>query len=61
MDGHPGTKRLETTLFISLPYNHMLNGLWLDKVSCMNPDPTGQVVVDGVTVGGTGPVVYDTG
>ena len=47
-DRRPGTKRLETTLFTSLPYNHMLNGFWLDRVCCMNPDPTGQVVVDGL-------------
>ena len=60
-DRRPGTKRLETTLFISFSYNHMSYGLCLDKVCCMNPDPTGQVVVEMVTVGGTGPVEYDTG
>jgi hypothetical protein len=34
-------------LLISFPYNHMLLWLWLDKVCCMNPDPRGQVVVEG--------------
>ena len=48
VDGHPGNKEIGDTLFTSLPYNHMLYGLWLDVVGCENPDPTGQVVVEGL-------------
>ena len=39
----------------------MLNGHWLDKVCCMNPDPTGQVMVEVVTVGEARPVEYGLG
>ena len=39
----------------------MLNGHWLDKVCCMNPDPRGQVVVDGVTVGEARPLENGSG
>ena len=34
----------------------MVNGHWLDKVCSMNPDPTGQAVVEVVTVGEAWPV-----
>ena len=57
----PRNKEIGDTLFTSLPYNHMSYGLWLDKVCGKNPDPTGQVVVEVVTVGGARPVEYDTG
>ena len=44
----PRNKEIGDTLFTSLLYNHMLYGLWLDKVGCANPDPTGQVMVEGL-------------
>ena len=39
----------------------MLNGHWLDKVCCMNPDPRGQVVVEVVTVGEVRPLGNGSG
>ena len=44
----PRNKEIGDTLFTSLPYSHMLYGLWLDRVCCEDPDPTGQVVVEGL-------------
>ena len=39
VDGHPGTKRLETTFIISFPYSHMLlMGSGLTKYVARNPD-----------------------
>ena len=48
-DGHPGTKRLDKFLIlVASMYDHMSYGLWLDRVCCEDPDPMGQVVVEGL-------------
>ena len=44
----PRNKEIGDTLLTSVPYSHMLYGLWLDRVGCENLDPTGQVVVEGL-------------
>jgi hypothetical protein len=36
VDGHPGTKRLETFLSRSFQCSHMAYGLCLDRLSCEN-------------------------